>query len=149
MGNHRAHTAPPTVHCPDPAQGELSAGPGPDTRRTRDSATEDLSRLSPVPGKPQPHDANHRSSPHSGEAKLKRLHRSNSARAVTGRLGEIQVVLTLAIVISQMETSEILQSSHRKRVAHPLCVVAGFSVTTQERLPGFHDRVTKRAAALG
>ncbi len=58
-------------------------------------------------------------------------------------------MLTLAIVISQMETSEILQSSHGKRVAHPLCAVPGFAMTPQEHLRGFHDRVTKRAARLG
>ncbi|MFD9540860.1 hypothetical protein [Streptomyces sp. NPDC060022] len=58
-------------------------------------------------------------------------------------------MLTLAIVISQVETSEILQSSGGERVSHPLCVVPMFAVSPQEHLRGVHDRVAESAAGLG
>ncbi len=63
--------------------------------------------------------------------------------------GESQVVLAPAIVLSQMETSEILQSSGGGRVSHPLCLVPVFAVSPQKLLHGVHDHVAKGAAGLG
>ncbi|MFE7788763.1 hypothetical protein [Streptomyces sp. NPDC057460] len=57
-------------------------------------------------------------------------------------------MLTLTIVISQMEAPKILKSSDREWVPHPLCSVSVLPMLPQKHLRSFHDGVAKNAAGL-